>query len=139
MALAASARETLGQTLGSQILSTCTRLDEDVCSLNACDPDVLGPHAAHHRLQAKSPVERRYEPVARFHLGNRAIIHKAHATADVSDKERSQSGRTMVNYLYDLPKVAQNHDAFGHSGEVVGSAVVRSLAKSVDTAPAQER
>jgi len=129
----------LGQTLGAKILSAYTGLDEDGCSLNARDPHVLDPQATHHRLQAKSPVERRFEPVARFHLGNRAIIHKAHATADVSDKERSQSGRTMVNYLYDLPKVARNHDAFGHAGELVGSAEVRSLAKSVDTAPAQER
>ncbi|MES0881474.1 malonyl-CoA decarboxylase [Roseibium sp. SCP14] len=86
--------------------------------------------AAYYLLNAKTSKGLPVDPVARFHLGNGAIVHAVHADADISDKGRAQSSGTMVNYLYDLPRVAQNHENFATTQEVVASDQVRSLARS---------
>ena len=74
-----------------------------------------------------------YDPVARFHLGNGAILHAVHADADISPKGRKQSGGAMVNYLYDLKKIEENHDAFVTRQEVATSDAVDALAKAAAT------
>ncbi|WP_422040359.1 malonyl-CoA decarboxylase domain-containing protein [Roseibium sp.] len=93
-------------------------------------PDQMKAKAAHYLLNAKSRGERPFDPVARFHLGNGAIVHAVHAGADTSEKGQAQSGGTMVNYLYDLSKVAQNHEKFATTQEVMATDAVRSLARS---------
>ena len=95
--------------------------------------------AAYYLLNAKSRGGQPLDPVARFHLGNGAIVHAVHAGADTSDKGRAQSGGTMVNYLYDLSKVAQNHENFVTTREVVATAEVKALADAVSLPAAQER
>jgi malonyl-CoA decarboxylase len=35
----------------------------------------------------------------------------------------------MVNYLYDLPRVSQNHESYATKAEVVASSEVAALAK----------
>ena len=68
------------------------------------------------------------DPVARFHLGNGASLHAIHWAADLSDKGLQQSAGMMVNYLYDLDSIEENHDAYFDQGEVaVSRAVVRLL------------
>lgn len=52
------------------------------------------------------------DPVARFHLGNGAILHKINLHADLSDKGLKQSQGTMVNYLYDLDVVEKTMSSF---------------------------
>ena len=52
------------------------------------------------------------DPVARFHLGNGAILEQINFAADRSEKGMTQSGGIMVNYLYDLDVVEANHEAF---------------------------
>lgn len=96
------------------------------------DPDTgdgerLRKLAAHYLLDAKRDDGMPRDPVARFHLGNGAQVHKVHANADVSDKGKSQSGGTMVNYLYDLARVSQNHERFATMGKISASSEVRSL------------
>ncbi|MEM9629769.1 MAG: malonyl-CoA decarboxylase [Pseudomonadota bacterium] len=86
--------------------------------------------AAFYLLNAKTSKGLPVDPVARFHLGNGAIVHAVHADADISDKGRAQSSGTMVNYLYDLPRVAQNHEHFATTQEVVATDQVRFLARS---------
>lgn len=93
-------------------------------------PDQMKAKAAHYLLNAKSRGERPFDPVARFHLGNGAVIHAVHAAADTSEKGQAQSGGTMVNYLYDLSKVAQNHEKYATTQEVMATDAVKSLAKS---------
>lgn len=95
--------------------------------------------AAYYLLNAKSRGGQPLDPVARFHLGNGAIVHAVHAGADTSDKGRAQSCGTMVNYLYDLSKVAQNHENFVTTREVVATAEVKALADAVSLPAAQER
>lgn len=50
--------------------------------------------------------------MARFHLANGAILHNINWAADVSRKGLAQSAGMMVNYLYELDAVEENHEAF---------------------------
>lgn len=99
-------------------------------------PDQMRAIAARYLLTAKRKGGLPDDPVARFHLGNGAIVHAVHADADTSEKGRAQSGGTMVNYLYDLGKTNQNHEHFAATQEVVASAEVQSLAASAASAQA---
>ena len=69
------------------------------------------------------------DPVARFHLGNGAILHKINLHADLSDKGLKQSQGTMVNYLYDLDVVEKNHEQFFKDKAVIISNEIKSLKK----------
>jgi malonyl-CoA decarboxylase len=92
------------------------------------DAGAMRALAAHYLLIAKSRNDLPYDPVARFHLGNGARVHAVHAGADISEKGIAQSGGAMVNYLYDLGEVAQNHERFATTREIAASAEVQALA-----------
>lgn len=66
-------------------------------------------------MQAKKGLHP-VDPVARFHLGNGAMIHQLHAGADLSEKGLDQSYGTMVNYLYDLRYIERNHEQYVTEG-----------------------
>ncbi len=102
----------------------------------ATDPDALRGLAAHYLLEAKRGGGQPRDPVARFHLKNGASVHDVHARADLSANGMAQSGGAMVNYLYDLGRITDNHEAFATSQTVVASASLRSLARKAITAPA---
>ena len=69
------------------------------------------------------------DPVARFHLGNGASLHAIHWAADLSDNGLQQSAGLMVNYLYDLDNIEENHDAYFDQGEV---AISRAVGKPLN-------
>jgi len=52
------------------------------------------------------------DPVARFHLGNGASLEQINYLGDNSLNGIKLSAGLMVNYLYDLDKVEQNHEQF---------------------------
>jgi malonyl-CoA decarboxylase len=81
---------------------------------------------AHYLLNAKSG-ELPKDPVARFHLGNGARLHRIHGAADLSIKGREQSAGIMVNYLYDLPKIEEYHEAYFDKGKISASREVIRL------------
>jgi malonyl-CoA decarboxylase len=58
--------------------------------------------------------------VAKFHLGNGAKLHRINWAGDLSRKGLKQSAGLMVNYLYDLETVEENHERFVN-GEVIHS------------------
>ncbi len=91
------------------------------------DDDQMRNLAAHYLLEAKREGGAPRDPVARFHLGNGAQVHKVHAGADVSAKGMAQSGGVMVNYLYDLGKVSQNHERFATQGKISASSEIRGM------------
>ncbi|WP_138470152.1 malonyl-CoA decarboxylase [Poseidonocella sp. HB161398] len=95
----------------------------------AATPEGLRRLAAHYLAEAKRPDGLPMDPVARFHLGNGAILHDVHAGADTSENGMAQSGGAMVNYLYDLAKVSRNHEAFAQGGKVAASGPITALAK----------
>ena len=66
------------------------------------------------------------DPVARFHLYNGARLERINARADLSRKGKRQSYGLMVNYLYDLEEIENNHEAFAN-GQVSASRAVTGL------------
>jgi malonyl-CoA decarboxylase len=57
------------------------------------------------------------DAVARFHLNNGAQIHRLNVAANTSTRGMQESLGLMVNYLYDLEQIEQNHESFLH-GEI---------------------
>ncbi|MEP3346666.1 MAG: malonyl-CoA decarboxylase [Litoreibacter sp.] len=100
----------------------------DLDALEATDNQAL---AAHYLIEAKRPDGMPFDPVARFHLGNGARVHAVHAGADTSQNGQRQSNGTMVNYLYDLSQISQNHEQFVGEKTVVASDAVKALSISV--------
>lgn len=100
----------------------------------------LAPHsadlrrlAADYLLNARNARGEPADPVARFHLGNGAQVHKIHAGADTSPNGLRQSAGAMVNYLYDPARIETNHEAFVSDQVIAASKEVRALSQ---TAPA---
>jgi malonyl-CoA decarboxylase len=67
--------------------------------------------------------------VARFHLGNGARLERINWLGDRSRKGLRESAGIMVNYLYDLDEIEENHEAYANQREIVASAAVRKLLK----------
>jgi malonyl-CoA decarboxylase len=88
--------------------------------------------AASYLMTAKRADGLPLDPVARFHLGNGALIHRVHAGADTSDKGMQQSAGVMVNYLYDLAKVTQNHEQFASAHAIAASPDIRLLSAAAE-------
>lgn len=102
------------------------------------DDDRMRALAAQYLVTAKRPDGLPLDPVARFHLGNGAEVHRVHARADLSEKGVRQSGGAMVNYLYDLARVAQNHERFAASHEIAASSEIKALAAAAGKAAEKE-
>ena len=93
-------------------------LDPDVSS--ALRPIILSL-AAFYYVHAKTSRGKPIDPVARFHLGNGARLERLNWLGDTSPKGIREAEGLMVNYLYDLRYIEQNHEAFANSGTVVAS------------------
>ncbi len=66
-----------------------------------------------------------HDPVARFHLRNGAMLERINILGNPSPKGMQRSLGTMVNYVYDLNRVEENHEAYVRDHEVICSAAVR--------------
>lgn len=66
------------------------------------------------------------DPVARFHLDNGARLERLNLRGNRSGKGLKQSCGMMVNYLYDLDKIENHHEAFS-LGEIACSRAVAAL------------
>lgn len=97
----------------------------------ARDPETLRRLTAYYLAEVKRDPGVPRDPVARFHLGNGAILHDVHAGADTSENGMAQSGGAMVNYLYDLSKVSKNHQAFADGEKVAMSSQIAALVRQV--------
>ena len=69
------------------------------------------------------------DPVAKFHLGNGAILERVNLNSDLSEKGINQSKGIMINYLYDLDSLEKNHELFFKTKEVQQSDRIKSLRK----------
>src|SRR6201991_784794 len=90
---------------------------------------VVEPLAAHYFLRARNPKGRIIDPVARFHLGNGARLERIDWLGELSAKGLRESAGIMVNYLYRLDDIEENHEAYANNGEVVASSAVKKLLK----------
>jgi malonyl-CoA decarboxylase len=82
--------------------------------------------AAFYYVHARTPRGKAIDPVARFHLGNGARLERLNWLGDTSPKGLREAQGLMVNYLYDLRFIEQNHEAFANSGTVVASDEVKA-------------
>ena len=98
-------------------------------TLRATPPpvDILLELAARYLVLARTDAGQIIDPVARFHLGNGARLERINPDADTSVRGQDQSWGVMVNYLYDLKTIEQNHETFANKGDVMAAAVVHRL------------
>jgi malonyl-CoA decarboxylase len=83
---------------------------------------------AYYLVQAKLDAEP-LDPVARFHLGNGAVLERLNWMADSSEQGIARSAGLMVNYVYWLAEVEKNHERYVHEHAVVASPAIERLAK----------
>ena len=69
------------------------------------------------------------DPVAKFHLGNGAILERVNLNSDLSSKGINQSKGVMINYLYNLDLLEKNHELFFKTKTVQQSDGIKSLRK----------
>ena len=100
---------------------------------------VIAPLAARYFLHARSSSGRALDPVARFHLGNGARLERLNPRGDLSDAGLAQSLGLMVNYLYDLDHIEENHEAYANRGEIAASSAIRKLAPPPGAAEARKK
>ena len=71
------------------------------------------------------------DPVARFHLGNGALLDRVNLGGNLSNKGLSESFGMMVNYRYDLPNIEKNHEAYAKEQKIEISQEVKKLFKAL--------
>lgn len=86
--------------------------------------------AAQYLVEEKRANGLPLDNVARFHLGNGALVHDVHAMADTSQNGLRQSSSVMVNYLYDRSRLEQNHEEFLGNKTIAQSRTIQSLLKT---------
>ncbi len=89
---------------------------------------LLLPLAARYFVDARRGDGQPPDPVARFHLGNGAKLLDIHWMGDTSAKGLAQSFGIMANYLYDLDRIEEYHEAYAAEGKVTASRKIRNLA-----------
>ncbi|MBY0612726.1 MAG: malonyl-CoA decarboxylase [Beijerinckiaceae bacterium] len=140
--LKAEMAEERSSALGEEDKAILKLLDEPGWHLDAektaTVEKALMSAAAWYLLNAKNAAERPIDPVSRFHLGNGARLEQINFCGDTGPNGRRQSHGIMVNYLYKLDDIEQNHEAFVSKGEVAASAAVTKLLRP-DTAPAVQK
>jgi malonyl-CoA decarboxylase len=85
---------------------------------------------ARYLLTEKAGQGRALDLVEHFHLSNGARVERLNWLADRSAKGLQQSAGMMINYLYRLDEVEENHMAYTAEGRVSASSALRSLVRS---------
>jgi len=91
---------------------------------------------AHYLLHARRGDEP-LDPVARFHLGNGAMLERVNWLGDRSKAGLSRSVGMMVNYVYRLEEVEKNHEAYVNEHRVIASRAVEKLARECPLSQAE--
>jgi malonyl-CoA decarboxylase len=89
---------------------------------------VLESLAAHYLLTEKRG-QRALDPVENFHLSNGARLERINWLGDTSRNGLEGAAGFMVNYLYKLADIEQNHEAYRGRGKVTAAAPVRRMLK----------
>ena len=93
--------------------------------------ETLRRAAAQYLIAMKRPKGDPLDPVARFHLGNGALVHNVNAGADISPNGIRQSAGLMVNYLYDINQIDKNIEGYSASRTVAHSRALTGYLKSL--------
>ncbi len=125
----------MSESLKAQVAGLIASGNEKDADRGRSARDLLMPLAAAYLLKARLPNGKPVDPVARFHLGNGARLECLHWMGDTSPKGIAQAEGLMVNYLYDLDSIVENHESFANSGTIHASATVRKLLRPDRTPP----
>ena len=72
----------------------------------------------HYLMNEKNKKGFPINDVSRFHLGNGALIDDINVNANVSEVGFKRSFGIMVNYLYELKNIEQNHENYVNSKKI---------------------
>lgn len=78
-----------------------------------------------HVMRNGEPVD----PVARFHLGNGARAERLNWLADTSKRGLKNCAGMMVNYVYHLDQIEENHELYIREHRLAASHELRRLAR----------
>ncbi|MDD9331938.1 MAG: malonyl-CoA decarboxylase [Wolbachia sp.] len=112
----------------TEILENIEQLKANIESANEIKQCLL-KLCTYYLLKINSSNGNAYDPVAHFHLSNGASIKQLHWMADTSEKGISQSAGIMVNYLYELSKIDNNHENYMVNKVISHSKQVSSILK----------
>ena len=100
----------------------------DEAAISAMRP-VLEPLVARYLLVEKRG-KRALDPVQNFHLSNGARLERINWLGDTSRNGLDGAAGFMVNYLYKLADIEQNHENYRGRGKITAAAPVRRLLKN---------
>ena len=78
-----------------------------------------------HGKEGQEPLD----AVARFHLGNGAMLERINWMGDISEQGMARSAGLMVNYTYWLAEVERNHERYYREHMIITSPQVEKLAR----------
>lgn len=128
----ASIKDLLGSTPGGRAMTESLKWLEDDNWFKRkygarLQPDLMSL-CAYYLLWVKQGSEPA-DSVARFHLGNGAQLERINWLADISKHGLKRSAGLMVNYLYRLSDVEDNHELYVREHRVVASRQLTKLAR----------
>lgn len=82
---------------------------------------------ARYLVEEKRANGQALDPVAHFHLSNGAVMERLNWLGDSSANGFMQSAGIMINYLYDLRAIDDNHESYAGSGKITASSEIRGL------------
>lgn len=116
-----------------KLKSTITAIQEEkwiddptLAESMAEDVKSLAAHYLVNEKRGKQPAN----PVAKFHLGNGATLHKINWPGDLTGQGKKEWHGLMINYLYELDAIEQNHELFMTQHQIVTSEEVKALASA---------
>jgi malonyl-CoA decarboxylase len=122
----------LAKRQGGTLLEAVNALDNerwpDEMDMSNRLEEALLPLCAAYLVGAKRGEEP-LDPVARFHLGNGAVLQQIHWLGDRTAAGFKRSAGIVANYLYDLPSVDSNRKTFASTHAVIASSGVARLAQ----------
>lgn len=129
----AKAREELSHALGQRFSKGMLPglLKDHAWTDNAALSEALKPvllRLSARYLLSTDKKGKPLDPVARFHLSNGSQVHRLNWMGDRSRNGLKQSAGLMVNYLYRLDDIDQNHERFVRDGTIAASGEVKRLA-----------
>lgn len=120
-------------TFAESIDDTLTHLDQPDWHHNTQIVEqlesIIKPLAACYLVDEKNHRGLPLNPVARFHLGNGARLHRINWLGDTSHKGLAQANGLMVNYLYVLEDIERNHENYTANASVAQSSEIKDLVR----------
>ncbi|NKB49781.1 MAG: malonyl-CoA decarboxylase [Alphaproteobacteria bacterium] len=100
---------------------------QDEAIVTVLQPILLHLVAGYLLYQRRESAGTALDSVAHFHLSNGAQVERVNWLADLSDRGLQQSAGMMVNYLYALNQISDNHEAYVTGSEIPASSAVKNL------------